>query len=775
MADVGVVKYKVELDDSDVGKQADKTESTLMSKFGGAAKKVGAAALAASTAVVTSTAAAVTSLTKQAVAAYADYEQLVGGVETLFGDAADYVQNRSAAAFETAGLSANEYMETVTSFSASLIQSLGGDTQKAAELADQAIIDMADNANKMGSSMESIQNAYQGFAKQNYTMLDNLKLGYGGTKEEMARLLADAEKLSGVKYDLSSYADIVEAIHVVQENMGIAGTTAEEAASTISGSLAMVKASWQNVVTAIGEGNDEVLSEYIYDLTDSLSTAAGNLLPTIEAALNGIATAVEVIVPEIAEMLPEMITSALPSLLNAGTSAIEALAQGFLDAVPSMLPTIMDVIKRLGEMIIKMAPEIVKCGVSLIGELANGLAQALPELIPAAVEAIMEIVEALTDPSNISMLVDAAISLIMGLAEGLIEAIPVLIEHIPQIIENIVTALIDNLPKLVEGAIQLVVMLVTHLPEIIMGLIKAIPEIIKAILGAFGPIVEGLGNLFSEAWEGIKGVFSSVGGWFKDKFTDAKEKASEAWAGVKENMARNWEQSKEIFSNIGSWFSEKFSDARDKASEAWSKVKENMANNWEQSKEIFANIGGWFKDKFTEAKENSVSAWSNIKDKMSAIWDKIKSAFKFGDALQWGKDMIQNFVDGIKAMFGKVKDAVGNVAQTVRNFLHFSEPDEGPLADFSTYAPDMMKLFAQGMKDNINVVKTETFDVAKTISESFTADLNLPDISGYAADLSAMITATNSTEIIVPLNVDGREIARASAWYMNEQLAWEAR
>lgn len=735
MADVGVVKYKVELDDSDVGKQASQTESTLMSKFGGAAKKVGAAALSASAAVATAATAAVVDLTKQAVSAYADFEQLTGGVETLFGDAANFVELRAANAFSSAGLSANEYMETVTSFSASLIQSLGGDTEKAARLADQAIVDMSDNANKMGSSMESIQNAYQGFAKQNYTMLDNLKLGYGGTKEEMARLLEDAEKLSGVKYDLSSYADIVEAIHVVQENMGIAGTTAKEASETISGSLGMVSAAWKNVVTDIASGNGDMLSDSINDLVYSVETAAGNLLPVIEDALNGVAQLVSHLVPEIAEILPKMITDALPSLLDAGATAIESLAQGILDAIPALMPTVMDVIGRLGEMIIEMAPDIVRCGISLIGELATGLGEALPDLIPAAIDAILEIVDALTDPSNISLLIDAAISLVMGLAEGLIEAIPVLIERLPVIIENIVTGLIQNIPKLIAGAIKLVAMLVTHLPEIIMGLIKAIPQIIVAILDAFGPIVEGLGELFSKAWEGIKEVFSNVGGWFSEKFGKAKEMASEAWSGIKDNMAKSWEQ----------------------------------------TKENFAEVGGWFKDRFTESRDNAVNAWSNIKEKMGEIWERIKSAFNFKEALNWGKDMLQNFINGIKSKINAVKDAVGNVAQTIKNFLHFTEPDEGPLADFSTYAPDMMALFAKGMTDNLGVVKNGAFEVAKTVSESFTADVNLPDISGYASDLSAMITASSATEIIVPLSVDGREIARASAWYMNEQLAWEAR
>lgn len=633
--DVGSVKYKVELDDSTVDKQADQTEHKLTSKFGGAAKKVGAAALAASAAVASAATAAVVDLTKQAVSAYADFEQLTGGVETLFGDAADYVKGRATAAFETAGLSANEYMETVTSFSASLIQSVGGDTEKAAKLADQAIIDMADNANKMGSSMESIQTAYQGFAKQNYTMLDNLKLGYGGTKEEMARLLKDAQKLSGVKYDLSSYADIVEAIHVVQENMGIAGTTAEEAASTISGSLAMVKGAWANVVTAIGEGDNEKISAYIDDLVYSIETAAGNLLPTIEHALMGIADLVGELAPQIAEKLPAMITESAPKLLDAGATAVEALAHGLLDAVPQLLPTIIDLIMQLGQMIIKMAPELIKCGIDLIVQLAIGLAQALPDLIPAAIDALFTIVDTLLD--NIDLLIDAAIQLIMALAEGLIDALPRLIEKVPEIVIKLVEALIRNAPKLLEASTELIFML------------------IEGIVKMFGKIVEVGANLVTKVKEG---------------------------------------------------FSQKIQDAKN-----------------------------------------------------------------------WGRDIIDNFINGIKEKWEHLKQTVKNVAQTVKDILGFSEPKEGPLSNFHTYAPDMMDLYAKGIDDNADKVKNSVTDVANSIAGSFSADIgyNLPDIAGYAADLSAMITATSSTEIVVPLNVDGREIARASAWYMNEQLAWEAR
>jgi phage-related protein len=303
-----------------------------------AAKVVGKTVLAG-----TATAAAgITALTKQAVSAYADHEQLVGGVETLFKDSADTVKGYADEAFQTAGMSANEYMETVTSFSASLLQSLGGNTAKAADMANQAIIDMSDNANKMGTDISMIQNAYNGFAKQNYTMLDNLKLGYGGTKEEMARLLADATALSGVEYDLSSFADITEAIHVIQTEMGIAGTTAAEASSTISGSLQSVKSSWQNLLVGIAD-EDSDLGGLIGNLTDSAVTFAENLIPRIGEALGGIKNAVPIIAEKLAPILGEGVSSAL------GMIGIEVSPEQILSGLETAFNTAKDAITPIVE------------------------------------------------------------------------------------------------------------------------------------------------------------------------------------------------------------------------------------------------------------------------------------------------------------------------------------------------------------------------------------------------------------------------------------------
>ena len=293
-------------------------------------------------------AAGVGAVVGKSVMNFADYEQLIGGVDTLFKGSSGTVQKYADNAYKTAGLSANAYMETVTSFSASLIQSLGGDTAKAAEYANVAITDMSDNANKMGTDMGSIQDAYQGFAKQNYTMLDNLKLGYGGTKTEMQRLLKDAQKISGVKYDLSSYADVVQAIHVIQENMGIAGTTSKEASETISGSFASMKSAWDNTLTSLVVGGDS-FDRCVENLVDSAKTFGKNIMPAITKALEGVGSLIEELAPIIEKELPGIIDSLLPPLIQAATSLIKGLIVALPDIISTLAKELPGVLQQVWE------------------------------------------------------------------------------------------------------------------------------------------------------------------------------------------------------------------------------------------------------------------------------------------------------------------------------------------------------------------------------------------------------------------------------------------
>lgn len=427
---------------------------------------------------------AIGALGTKAVAAYADYEQLVGGVETLFKDSQDQVMDYANNAYKTAGLSANEYMETVTSFSASLLQSLDGDTSAAADKANLAITDMSDNANKMGTDMTSIQNAYQGFAKSNYTMLDNLKLGYGGTQAEMERLLADAEKISGIKYDISSYADIVDAVHVVQTEMGITGTTAEEAASTIQGSFGMMKSAWQNLVTGMADP-DQDLGVLVGNFTDSVVIAGNNLIPRIQELLPRIVEATTSLIGTVSEQLPAILGTVLPSLVEGATN----LVTGLMAALPSVLSVLADVaptvINTLVPALIELLPQITQTGIDVIVSLAQGIADALPQLIPAATDAIIEIVEVLTSPDNLGNLIDAALAIILALVDGLVDATPKLIAAVPDVIANLVTEIIANMPKILEAGVEITMALAD-------GLIKALPELIAAIPNLILGIVQGI-------------------------------------------------------------------------------------------------------------------------------------------------------------------------------------------------------------------------------------------------------------------------------------------
>ena len=450
-------------------------------------------------------------LTKSAVEAYASFEQLTGGVETLFKTSADQVMKYANNAYKTAGMSANAYMETVTSFSASLIASLDGDTAAAAEKANSAITDMSDNANKMGTSMELIQNAYQGFAKQNYTMLDNLKLGYGGTKEEMERLLEDAEKISGIHYDISSFADITDAIHVIQTEIGITGTTAKEAATTVEGSINMTKAAWENLVTGLGDKNAD-LDTLIDNFVESASTMLTNLIPVLEKAISGIGDLISSLAPIIADRLPDVISDVMPDLLLAASSLIQGLITGIVSALPALIPVAVQVLLEIVNCLIDNLPLIIEAALQIIVALVAGIAQALPELIPQIVQVVITIVDTLID--NIDLLVDAAIQLIIGLAEGLIAALPILIEKAPVLISKLVQAIIDNAGTLAYAAGQLIVMLAVGLIKCIPTLIKAVPSIINALFDALTSGFRAVGaigkNLVDGLWDGIKNAWSSL-------------------------------------------------------------------------------------------------------------------------------------------------------------------------------------------------------------------------------------------------------------------------
>lgn len=434
-----------------------------------------------------STVAAFGAITKASLDSVASLEQNVGGIETLFKDSAQTVIDNANRAFQTAGMSANEYMQNVTSFSASLLQSVAGDTKEAARVADMAMIDMSDNANKMGTNIEDIKNAYQGFAKQNYTMLDNLKLGYGGTKTEMERLLSDAEKLTGVKYDISNLNDVYEAIHAIQENLGITGTTALEASTTIEGSMNAAKAAFDNFLN--GSGSPQALA-------DSIAVAAGNIL----SALGEIVPRLMTTLPQVGSQLLGKIAESLSgdgasNLVSAGMGVIQNIVSGIVKSLPTLAGTAVGIVSSLISYLVESGPQFLSSGFDFVQGIGDKLAEAAPVLIQKGFE------------------------LLQKLVEGIVTAIPILIAKVPQIISTFANIINDNFPTILMKGVQLLGQLVMGLIQAIPTLIANIPQIISAIvdtLMAFQwlnlgkTIITGLGNGIKAMGEFIKSAGQNI-------------------------------------------------------------------------------------------------------------------------------------------------------------------------------------------------------------------------------------------------------------------------
>ena len=642
----------------EIQKEGQKTQSKLSKFFSGVGKgaavvgkAVGAGMLAAGTAVA--------GLVTNATSAYAEYEQLVGGVDTLFKESSAKVQAYAEKAYQTAGMSANEYMNTVTSFSASLLQSLGGDTEKAADKADVAIRDMSDNANKMGTSMESIQNAYQGFAKQNYTMLDNLKLGYGGTKEEMQRLLADAEKLSGQKFDISSYADVVDAIHVIQTEMGITGTTAAEASGTITGSMSSVKGAWTNLVTAMASDNLP-LDEYITKFADSATTMVSNMMPRIQQALLGVVQLVNQLAPVIIGKIPELLSQLLPSVVEAATGLVNV----FVSILPELIQALLD-----------MLPALINGFVQLM----DAIIGALPQIVGALIGAL---------PTLLPLLIDGLVTLIVSLCGMLTEIIQPIIDHLPDIIISLVDALMNNLPILITGAIDLILGLVEALPVIIEALVDALPMVIEMIV--FG-LFEAREALINGSIKLVVAIVTALPRILKS----LREALPKAFLGI-------WNGVKKVFSNVPNWFRERFNTAKTAITNAWSDFKDRFADKWNQVKSVFSNVGGWFKNVFSKAWNGIKSVFSGVKSFFTGVWGKIKDVFSglgttisdsISGAVKKGINGLiggaENIINGFFKMINGAIDMINEipgVAITKIKLVEFARLAKGGVVDKPTPA-----------------------------------------------------------------------------------------
>lgn len=641
---------------------------------------------------------ALANLGKSALDSVGQLEQNVGGVETLFGDAADAVIASADRAYQTAGMSANDYMSTVTSFSASLLQSLGGNTEEAAKVADMAIIDMADNANKMGTSMDMIQNAYQGFAKQNYTMLDNLKLGYGGTKTEMERLLADAEKLTGVKYDINNLNDVYQAIHAVQEEMGITGTTAKEAASTLEGSMASAKAAWDNFMNGSGDADQ---------LADAFATAADNIVKNLAEIIPRFAETLPALGGAIIAQIPGLVAAIVPAVLSAGQSVLKQLQDAVLDfdfagtadkvvqmitgfiegdglgslldslvtiftgivngissMLPSLLPALIELISYVVTSLLDQLPAILDCALELILGLAQGILAALPVLIEALPEVISSIVEFLI--SAVPQIIDAGIELLMALVDALPVIIDALVDALPQIIKATVTALIAAAPQIAKAGIKLLGALIEAIPVIVVELAKAVPDIVAAIIDVLAELPGLIGEVFAE-------IVTDLVEWGQQMLSNASMAMSNMLSQVnsiiQELPGKIWTHLVNAVNKVIAWGQQMVSNASTAASNMLSKVSSTLqqlpGKVWDYLSQAAQKVVTWGTQlaqkgaaAATQLFNSIVNGLSSLPSKMAEIGSNIVSGIWNGISSGW--NWLTNKVSNLaNSLLDAAKDALG--------------------------------------------------------------------------------------------------------------------
>lgn len=647
--------------------------SSVMKGIGSSAIKVGKGLAVAGAAAAT----AVTALVSKSVGAFADYEQLTGGVETLFGaggrsveeyaqsvgksvsdiqgkydslmSAQNVVLENANKAYMTAGMSANEYMDTVTGFSASLISSLGGDTNKAADYANSALVDMSDNANKMGTDMESIKNAYQGFAKQNYTMLDNLKLGYGGTQEEMKRLLSDAEKLTGQRYNISSFADITQAIHAIQTQMDITGTTAKEASTTISGSWGSLKAAFQNVLVGLTTGED-MFDQSLDALINTAVTFGQNIIPAIKGALSGVGYLIEGLAPVIGETIPPLINDLAPTLANSAVSLISSLVNGLTQNATQFSECLSNMIIVAVAGISTVVPQLLDAASKIVSNLMQGLTNSMPQIVNGAVTLIEGLVDGLVD--NVPLLVMGAVQLVASLANGLIANLPRIIDAGVNLITGIVSASYSMMPQIIQNGMQLVV-------NLAVGLVRAIPQLIAALPRITGAIVKGFKSvnwfdlglqLIKSIWEGIKSIGSEM-------WNGVKEKTSELWGGVKNVVS-------EKLNNIKSTYDAHGRGLKGATFAAIEGVKEYYRTGYDAINQLtggkLGEVVNAVGEKMEVVKGKFSEAFGNVKNTVMTIFENIKNGIteKISAAVNKVKEIFGSIADKVSDVWGKIKGII---------------------------------------------------------------------------------------------------------------------
>lgn len=729
-------------------------------------------------------------LGKSALDAYASYEQLVGGVETLFGTSADTVKQYADNAYKTAGLSANQYMETATSFAASLLQGLGGDTEEAAKMADLAITDMSDNANKMGTSMSSIQYAYQGFAKQNYTMLDNLKLGYGGTQAEMARLindsgvLGDTMEVTAKTVNNVSFDKIIEAIHVVQTRMGITGTTAQEAAETIEGSVNSAKAAWENLVTGLGDENAN-LEQLVTNLIESVETAAGNIIPRIGQIISGIGSAIMIAAPQVAEAGGQMMQSLVQSVTEGAPAFFETAGKvisQFVEAISSNLGSIvsagLQIVGKLLEGVIQALPNVIDSASNIINSLKSGLSEAIPQILETGAEVVSSLVDCIIE--NAPMIWEAATALIDELGNSLSEKIPALsfvFENLETVVAGVtaafvafkaataISAVVSAASSAINGfsvasaAATIKTVALTAAQTALNAAMNANPFvlIVTLIAGVTAALVtlyntnEDFRNSVNSVWnavvETISGAVESIVVFFTETVPDAINSLIE-WVKkipqkIKEELKKAVDTVKENINNAVETVTSKFEDLREKIKGIWDNIVETISGAVE-------NIKLFFTETVPEAIENMLGWFQNLPNEL----------------MQVGRNMIDGLIQGFTSKVSDAVNAVKNVGRQmvngVKSVLKIHSPSkvfddevgaEIPPGIGNGVKKEMPKLTSDMEKDLQGLVKEANEAVSAEVS-GFTGKVSLAADARRSANTEPQ-TITNDNGIVVNLNYYG--------------------
>lgn len=674
-----------------------KKSSGILTGLGTVAKGAATAAVAGFTALT----GAVTAIGGAALSAYADYEQLVGGVDTLFGSSSQTLQGYAAEAYKTCGMSANRYMTQATSFAASLVSSCSGDVAKAADYANMAMGDMSDNVNKMGSDMTDVQNAYQGFAKQNYTMLDNLKLGYGGTQAEMKRLIADANKLrqeQGKNADLTidSYADVVEAIHTVQENMGITGTTAKEAATTISGSIGMAKAAWENFITGLGR-DDVDFSQLTQQLLESIGAVATNVAPRVAQIGQGIITAFPVVLSGLGTVLAPIVSEALSTAWNIAINALAGIGIHLPSVDSSQMLSGINAAMDAAKLLLTDPAAFLEKGNQLVQSVGSGIRAGVPKIVSEGLNVLTSLSQAFL--TGFPQIVSMGGQLVLSLVQGLMDSLPSLIEQGPQIVSNIANGISAAAGVLLDTGLQIIVAIGTGLVNAVPTLLANIPQILQAVWDAFvayqwvtlgGTLVtsigEGIAALGSQIPTKLKGFFDQAVNHAGEFVSNMAAKGLQAGSDFLLNIAATLSQ---MPGRVAGWFSEIIFNAASLVSSLGAKASA-------AGQDFLSGIQGGF--------NAAVSFVASIPGRVvGAIGD------LGGLLVNSGRSLINGFVSGIQSAIGGALSTVSGAVSQIRSFFPFSPAKRGPFSGhgYTTYSGKaLMEGWAEGIGSGTGAVNS---------------------------------------------------------------------